>query len=152
MKIEDAIQQYTYTVPVQKTILNLMYTHAWLKSMHQKVFSPFGINGQHYNILRILKGRYPKPAHAGELKAVMLDKSPDVTRLIDKLEKRSLVKRVISKENRRKRNITITQKGLDLLKAIDPVLHKHYADLNRLSNQEMDTLNELLDKFRPQDQ
>ena len=104
---------------------------------------------QHYNVLRILKGSFPNPLSPGEIKEVMLDKSPDLTRLIDKLVNMDLVDRHICPNNRRKMDVFITKKGEQVLheinnkqKNIEP------SKENKLTEEEADQLSDLLDKFR----
>jgi MarR family 2-MHQ and catechol resistance regulon transcriptional repressor len=148
MRIEEAIQQSAFKTSQQKAIINLLFTANEVKNRNTAIIKPFGLAPQHYNVLRILRGAHPKPKSAGEIKAVMLDKSPDLTRIIDKLEKGSLVSRKTCKDNRRKVDITISKKGLELLKEIDPLIDEFQAAFHVLSEEEAETLSSLLDKLR----
>jgi DNA-binding MarR family transcriptional regulator len=104
---------------------------------------------QHYNILRILKGKYPKPSSPGEIKEVMLDKAPDLTRLLDKMVDMGLVDRHLCPDNRRKMDVFITTKGIDLLEKVSKEQNRMYQeDMNNLSEDEAEHLSNLLDKFR----
>ena len=126
-----------------------MYTSNWMRDLQQKSFAPFGIKAQHYNILRIVKGRKGNPVSAGEIKDVMLDKSPDLTRLIDKLVDMNLLDRQLCPENRRKMDITITENGLEFIEKINNASKSMFQDWKkRLSNDEAEKLSLLLDKVR----
>ena len=79
----------------------------------------------------------------------MIDKSSNTTRLIDKLIQKEYVKRQICNKNRRKIEVFITPNGLELLKNLDPIIEQTNNDImERLSNDEKEKLNTLLDKLR----
>ena len=92
MKIEEAIKQGRFGSNFHKAVVNLIYTSNWLRDAHTDLFRKYGILSQHFNALRIIKGRHPKPVSAGEIKEVLLDKASDVTRLLDKLVNLDLAK------------------------------------------------------------
>ncbi|HEY0612791.1 MAG TPA: MarR family transcriptional regulator [Chitinophaga sp.] len=149
MKIEEAIKQGRFGSNFHKAVVNLIYTSNWLRDAHTEVFKKYGILSQHFNALRIIKGRHPKPVSAGEIKDVLLDKASDVTRLLDKLVKQGYVKRQLCEFNRRKMDITITPKGLQLLEELEAPLSAFYEDLGtRLSAEDALVLSDLLDKVR----
>lgn len=125
-----------------------MFTANVVKNRNVSIFKPFGLAPQHYNVLRILRGGHPEPKSAGDIKAVMLDKSPDLTRIIDKLEKAGFVNRETCRDNRRKVDITINEKGLKLLEEIDPLIEEDQKMYDVLSDEEAETLSGLLDKLR----
>src|SRR5919109_2342945 len=72
-----------------------------------------------YNVLRILRGSHPAGLPSGEIANRMIARDPDITRLVDRLEKRDLVKRVRGRHDRRVVEVGITEKGLDLLRRLD---------------------------------
>ena len=79
----------------------------------------------------------------------MIQRSSNVTRIVDKLETKELVERTLSPEDRRKMNIIITKKGLELLKILDKkVLALHKPLMNNLSQEEAETLKNLIKKLR----
>lgn len=80
-----------------------------------------------YNVLRILRGAGPRGLSAGEVGERLITRSPDVTRLIDRLEKRGLVQRQPDPEDRRAVRIGITADGLDLLRQLDQNGHSCLA-------------------------
>lgn len=149
MKIHEAIKQNKFATNVDMAIVNIVYTSNWLHDSQKKFFTKHNIKAQHYNILRILKGRHPAAASPGEIKEVMLDKSPDLTRLIDKLVVQKLVERYMCEENRRKVDVFITDKGISLLKLIAEDM-KEVNDVwkSKLSEVEAGKLSDLLDKLR----
>jgi len=149
MGIEQDIKQASFKTNLEKAVVNLLYTYNWLRDNTQDIYKPFGLKSQHYNILRILKGKYPKASSPGEIKEVMLDKSPDLTRLLDKLVEMELVVRQLCPENRRKMDVTITSKGLDLLKVLMTRQEKLFNEIaERLSEKKAAELSNLLDKIR----
>jgi DNA-binding MarR family transcriptional regulator len=149
VKLEQAIKQEEFKNLYEKIGVNLIYTGNWFRDKQNQIFRKHDILPQHYNVLRILKGRFPKPASPGEIKEVMLDKGTDVTRLIDKLVNKDLVKRGLCEENRRKMDVVLTEKGLQLLKDLEGPMKLLSDQLkNRLSEGEAETLSFLLDKLR----
>ncbi|WP_234572758.1 MarR family winged helix-turn-helix transcriptional regulator [Rhodohalobacter sp. 614A] len=148
MKIEDAIQQRNFDSPQAKAWMNMIYTYNQLTDQVNQAFKQFEITSQQYNVLRILRGRKGKPACCGEVKEVMLDKNPDLTRLSDRLIKKGLIERSVNELNRREVQLTITQQGLDLLDSMEPILKRHNQFLKNLSDAEADQLSSLLEKLR----
>jgi DNA-binding MarR family transcriptional regulator len=148
LKIEDEIKQSKFSTPGQKAFLNILFTANWAQGIVKDLLKPYGLTVQQYNVLRILRGRYPKCAYPNEIKAVMLDKNPDLTRLCDRMIHSQWISREIDKENRRKMKISISQAGLDLLELLDPVMDKVQDKFNTLSEAENEQLSNLLDKLR----
>lgn len=149
MSIEEDIKQRTFKTNLEKAVVNILYTYNWLRDRSQTTYKPYGIKMQHYNVLRILKGKHPEAVSPGEIKEVMLDKAPDLTRLLDKLVDMQLVDRQLCPQNRRRMDVTITTSGLDLLELLtreQEKLNKNIAE--RLSEQEAGQLSNLLDKIR----
>ncbi|MBK7668995.1 MAG: MarR family transcriptional regulator [Sphingobacteriaceae bacterium] len=149
MKLEDEIKQSKFESSYQKAIINIIYTSNWLRDQQMDVFRAFDVLPQHYNVLRIIKGKHPKPCSPGEIKEVMLDKGNDVTRLVDKLVKKGLVKRNLCESNRRKIDITITEKGVTFIKEISDPMKKQLSVIKKLvSEKEAEQLSDILDKIR----
>ncbi|HYH56979.1 MAG TPA: MarR family transcriptional regulator, partial [Anseongella sp.] len=103
---------------------------------------------QQYNVLRILRGKKGETACCAEVKEVMLDKNPDLTRLCDRLVGKGLIKREVNESNRREVGLSITKEGLGLLERIQPELEKSNRFLYNLSESEAGQLSALLDKLR----
>jgi DNA-binding MarR family transcriptional regulator len=148
MKIEEAIKQKNFESSFHKAMINLIYTHSWITNKTSETFKEIGITPQQYNVLRILKGKFPKVSTAGEIKEVMLDKTPDLTRLLDRLLEKEYITRTICGDNRRKIDVLITDKGLNLLEKSYPKVKSNQQLLNKLTEQEAEQLSNLLDKIR----
>jgi DNA-binding MarR family transcriptional regulator len=149
MKIEKAIKQSKFESPLQKAVINIFYTANWLRDQQWELFKKYDILPQHYNVLRIIKGKHPESVSPGDIKDVMLDKGNDVTRLVDKLVKMGLVKRSLCEANRRKIDINLTDKGLGFLKELNEPMRKQYNSIKKqLSEKEAEQLSNLLDKIR----
>lgn len=128
-----------------KATLNILYTANWISSRQNTFFKPYGLTPQQFNILRILKGAN-KPLKVQTIKDRMIERSPNATRLMDKLCAKELIKREHCPDDRRVVYIEITEKGLDLLKEISKQLKDDLLD--NLTNAEAKTLSDLLDKIR----
>jgi DNA-binding MarR family transcriptional regulator len=148
MKLEDEIKQSKFNSPQQKVLVNIIFTANWVNARLSDIIKSHQITLQQYNVLRILRGKYPKSANPGEIKAVMLDKNPDLTRLCDRMCTQGLIGRSIDEVNRRKMNICITDKGLKVLEQIDPEIQKIENSMVHLQDSESGQLSDLLDKMR----
>lgn len=145
--IEEEIQQRKFKSPYQKAVLNLIYTANWIQNKHQGFFRLYGITGQQYNILRILKGQHPKSISATAIKSRMLDQNSDVSRLLDRMAAKDLLTKKTCPNDKRASDVNITQTGLDLLKQIE----KKESDIDELLSltpEEANQLSDLLDKAR----
>jgi len=129
-------------------MLNIMYTANWLMGEFRDIYKPYGITPQQYNVLRILRGKHPESVNPSEIKEVMLDKNPDITRLCDRLLAMGLIGRSIDAVNRRKMNIVITQQGLHLLAQIQPLLEERQRVILSKEGLNYDLLSDLLDELR----
>src|SRR5688500_9128537 len=145
-RIEEEIRQKKFTSARQKAVINLIFTSNWLQSRQQDFFKSFGITGQQFNILRILKGQFPKSISGTEIKARMLDRNSDVWRLLDRLAGKGLVTKHTCPNDKRASDVLITEEGLDLLKQIGKT-QKQDAVLS-LTEKEAIALSDLLDKAR----
>lgn len=148
MKIEEELKQDKFTSAVHKAIVNIMFTDGWLSNQLRDVFKDHNITPQQYNVLRILRGKFPQSLNPSDIKSVMLDKNPDLTRLCDRLLTRKLIYRCIDVGNRRKINIRITEDGLQMLNLIDPIMIEFNKKIATLSEEEASILSNLLDKMR----
>jgi DNA-binding MarR family transcriptional regulator len=147
-KIEEEIQQKKFKSPQQKAVINLIYTANWLNGKLQDRLKEFGITGQQFNILRILKGQYPKNISATEIKTRMLDRNSDVSRLLDRLAIKNLIVKQTCPLDKRAFDVSITKEGLDVLKSIDKIEKNQNNKLLFLSDEEARILSDLLDKCR----
>lgn len=149
MKIEEVLKSTAPMDDSKKIILNILYTQNVVIDSFNEIAKPYEISGEQYNVLRILRGQKGNPANMYSIQERMLAKTSNTTRLVDKLLLKDLVTRNVCPENRRKIEVLITQKGLDLLKELDPKVNAHEAFFsNNLSAEEQISLNQLLEKYR----
>lgn len=149
MKIEDEIKSTVALDISKKIILNVLYTQNVITENFNEILKPFDISGEQYNVLRILRGQKGNPANMCVIQERMLARTSNTTRLVDKLLLKKFVTRNVCPENRRKIEVLITQKGLDILNELDPKVIEHEQSFSRnLSSSEVEQLNNLLEKYR----
>lgn len=148
MKLEDEIQQKKFKSIEQKLMLNLIYTTNWLTAKQDSLFKDSDVTVQQYNVLRILRGQYPNPCSIKLIKERMLDRMSDTSRIVDKLFIKKLLERNECPNDRRSVNVIITDKGLELLKSLDYIDELAKQNTKSLTQVEINTLNDLLDKLR----
>jgi DNA-binding MarR family transcriptional regulator len=149
MRIEEIIKSSVAMDDSKKVILNLMYTQTVIADKFNEILKPHDLSSEQYNVLRILRGQKGCPANMCLIQERMIAKNSNTTRLIDKLLLKELVTREVCPENRRKIEVQITQKGLDLLSDLDPKVLEHEKEFsNNLSPEEIEQLNSLLEKYR----
>lgn len=147
MTLEKDINQQVFRSEYQKAILNLIYTFNWVNEKINKRFEPFDITQQQFNILRILRGA-GQPLSTLQIRQRMLDKMSDTSRIVDRLVKKGMVKKTISREDRRLVDVLLTDKGKKLLQSMDTMNEEMESIFKYLSNEEAKLLNILLDKVR----
>lgn len=128
-----------------KALLNIIYTANWISSCQNEFFKDYGISPQQYNILRILKGA-GEALNVQTIKDRMLERSPNATRLMDKLCVKKYIERLPSDSDRRVVKIAITKQGEAMLESI-PKDFNHEL-LKNLNETEAEQLSDLLDKMR----
>ena len=149
MRLEDEIKQ---SKPFKneriKLLVNALYTGTWLGDRMVEALKPYNINDQHYNILRILRGRHPQCAKAGEIKEVLINKRGDLTRQLDKLVDMELVERFPNPERKIEIHSKITEKGLAFLEEVDINTSDSHAIIENISDEDAKVANAILDKLR----
>ena len=128
-----------------KALLNIKYTASWLDHIGNELLKPYKISEQQYNILRILRGAESEIT-VTEVKERMIQKSPNTTRLMDKLCEKKLIDRNRCESDRRVVFVKINKKGLDLLENIN--MSEFDKHTNRLTEKDAKLLNQLLDRLR----
>jgi DNA-binding MarR family transcriptional regulator len=146
MKIEDAINT-VFKSPQQKAIINIRYTSNYMSNIQTDFMFEFDLSMAQFNILRILRGA-KEAINVNTVKERMIEKSPNTTRLMDKLVVKGLIMRSHCKEDRRVVYVEISKAGLALLKNIDVKLADNNIFREHLSDEESETLSNLLDKVR----
>lgn len=138
-----------YDSPQQEAYLNLWKTYDKLKELEDNLFAEFDLSAQQYNALRVLRSVAPESISTSALGGMLVTRAPDMTRLLDKLERRGLIQRERREENRRIVLVAITPTGLDLLKQLaEPVKQCHEMQLGHLNEKELKQLTQLLAKAR----
>lgn len=148
MKLEEELKQRKFPSEYEKLFVNILFTAGYFESLAIHRFKPFNISIQQYNVLRILRGSNPTPLMLSDISSRMIDKNSNATRLVEKLRIKGLVKREICTNNRRQVDISITQKGLDLLTAVEVNADEFHNQLKVLTLDEATALNEYLDRLR----
>lgn len=134
-----------------QAILEIIKTGHWITDSVSKELRPYGIYEPQYNVLRILRGAKGKPISVNTILENMVQRSSNVTRIVDKLEQKGLVVRTLSKEDRRKMDILITEEGLALLKKLDVKVQAfHQPFMHNLNEEEAETLQRLIKKLKGQ--
>ncbi|MDB5262801.1 MAG: transcriptional regulator [Adhaeribacter sp.] len=150
MRIEEEIKQPVFKSEHQKAYINLIYSAGWVQLRQAELFKPYGITLPQFNLLRILRGQYPKPATVNLLIERMLDKTSNASRIVDKLVAKKLVSRTQCEHDRRTVDVLITETGLELLARIENEMENIHTGIRNLTLAEAETLNNLLDKIREQ--
>lgn len=149
MKIEEIIKSNSPISVEKRTVLNIMFTQNVIADAFNEILKSFDLSVEQFNVLRILRGQKGKPANMCVIQERMIAKTSNTTRLVDKLLLKGLVNREVCEENRRKMEVTITEKGLQLLADLDPKIEAHERLFsNNLTSDELENLNNLLEKYR----
>ena len=147
--LQEEIQQRKWQNDQQLALINVLYTYHWLKDQMTEALKPYKITMQQYNVLRILRGAHPDGMAAARIRERLLDKTSDVSRLLDRLEKNNLVERQASKDDKRMSEIFLTLRGVEILGQIRSVDKLHKEQLPKsLNDEEAQLLSALLDKMR----
>ena len=133
----------------QQATLGLLRTAEAVKRSLAHVIEPHGITAQQYNVLRILRGAGPEGLPTLTIGERMIEHTPGVTRLVDRLERKGLVARIPCPKDRRRVYCVISEKGLELLKELDePVNRWDSQAVSVLLPNDLDSLITLLDRVR----
>ena len=146
--LKRRLKQEKFSSIEQEALLNLFIASNYLHSKLEIVCSDFDITLAQFNVLRILKGAHPDGYPRHEIIRRMVEPSPDVTRLIDRLIKEGLVERFYSDEDRRLSLARITKKGINLLTKINPEVDKFISDYSSsLNKSEKEMLSSICEKL-----
>ena len=149
MKLADLIQQSSFASPAHEAILNVMATASWAQGEINAALSPHGVTQAQYNVLRILRGNHPNCYTCSDVGSRLLDRTPDVTRLLVRLEQRGLIHRQRAEHDRRVVEVTITKEGLALLDTLEePIRATMERVSSHLSDDQHRTLSDLLETLR----
>lgn len=132
----------------KKLVIKILKSGASISENLTHTVKEGGISLPQFNVLRILRGQKGEPANLSTVQERMVNKMSNTTRLVDKLIEKKLVERRICEENRRKIELTITSKGLSLLKTLDPLIDKEEEKITQnLTIKDKNQLMILLEKL-----
>lgn len=133
----------------EEAILNLIRTHEYLQQRQAEFFKQFALTATQYNILRILRGAGKAGVTCSQAAERMLTADPDITRLLDRLETRGLIRRERDTSDRRVVLSRITPEGLALLKSMDKPLAESVRGLaGHVERKKLRQLIEILEELR----
>lgn len=145
MKIEDEIKQQQFDNPQQKAAMNIIFTGNWLTNRYAVALEPLALSLQQLNVLTILKGQPEHKATVNQIRDRLIDRMPNVSRLLNKLMEKGLIQKDRSRSDQRVVYIMLTNKGIE---AADEGRKLFQAVTYELSQQNATLLNDLLDQFR----
>lgn len=149
MKLEDEIKQTkSFRNEIQKLILNISFTSSWINTAMSAKLKSFDISSSQYNVLKILKGKHPEAYCNQDIVERMIDKASNVTRIVDKLEKKLLAIRTESVIDKRSVQISISDKGLELIERIEASLETSVSGLMAFDIAKAKLMNDWLDELR----
>jgi DNA-binding MarR family transcriptional regulator len=149
VKLSELLKQETFSSAAEKAFLNVMATSNWITREVSQLMGEYGLTIAQYNVLRILRGSHPDPLTCGEIRDRLLDRTPDVTRLLDRLEENDYLTRSRYAKDRRVMKVNITDEGLRLVNSMDDDVTDLVERLNRhLTQEEREELAHLLTKMR----
>lgn len=141
-----------FNCPEEEAFLGIIRTADVLHRTAAEMFKPHDLSPTQYNVLRILRGTCPAGTSGlpcGAIADHMLTKDPDMTRLLDRLEKRGLISRARAEQDRRVVRTCITEKGLSVLAELDPLIADcHRKHLGHMDEQRLRQLIDLLETAR----
>lgn len=148
MNIEETLK--TGNLPASRKLsLSILVTANYINDQVAESLKPFDISIPQFNVLRILRGQKGKPANLSTIQERMVSKMSNTTRLVDKLIAKELAERIVCEANRRKVEISITNKGLELLKELDPKVDAVENEMTQnISEKEIKIITESLNKMR----
>jgi len=142
-------QRRPFPSVAQEAVVSVIRTADLLQRQMAALVEPFGITVQQFNVLRILRGGGPEGLPTLEVGARMIEVTPGITRLLDRLEAKGLVRRQRCPKDRRQHLCWITQEGLGVLTSLDGPIVKHSGEILRgLNREEQSHLIRLLDQVR----
>ena len=134
--------------PGQMAVITIFRTADVLRHTVERSLSAFGVSNEQYNVLRILRGAGESGLPTLEISSRMLSRSPNITRLLDKLIAKKLVRRSRPKDDRRVVIVSVTPQGLELLAHLDGVVDNVFNNFPTTTKAEIETLVDVLDRIR----
>jgi DNA-binding MarR family transcriptional regulator len=135
--------------PEQEIYLNLWRTYDRLRALEDALFAPYDLTAQQYNAMRLLRAAHPGTLATLDLAGRLISRAPDITRLLDRLDRRGLIVRERLPKDRRSVHVGLTDAGLALLAQLDAEVREcHHRQLGHLSPGELSTMKNLLQRAR----
>ena len=148
-KLQREIKQSTpFPSREAEAFLNLQHTADVLLQRLAELLKPSGISPTQYNVLRILRGAGPEGLPCGEVSNRMITREPDMTRLLDRMEKRGLVTRARQSKDRRVVTAQITPRGLETLKTLDCQIERFHRERFARLGERLDDLIAIMETLR----
>lgn len=136
----------------EEASLNIVRTSDFLMAKFTEVLKPYGLSATQYNVLRILRGARDAGVTCKDVGSRMLTRDPDITRLMDRLEKRGLLTRDRAKEDRRFVSIRLTEAGIKMVNEMDhPIERMHQSLMRHMTAEQLRALVGLLEEVRSGD-
>ena len=146
---QELRQRRPFASAAHEAVVGLLRTADLVRRQASALVEPHGITLQQFNVLRILRGAGDEGLPTLEVADRMIEQTPGVTRLLDRLEGKELVKRQRCPKDRRQHLCWITQKGLTLLDKIDTVAPRQQEEsLKGLRQKDRIAFIRLLDAIR----
>jgi DNA-binding MarR family transcriptional regulator len=150
--LRQRLRQDRFDSPFHEAFLNVIVASGHLRERVDRLVAPHRITSGQFNVLRILRGAQPHGLPRCEIAARMLERAPDVTRIVDRLVRAGYVERGKSTEDRRQSIATITRKGIALVEKLDPDVRDGTRELaSRLTDREAELLSRLCEKLYEED-
>jgi DNA-binding MarR family transcriptional regulator len=149
--ITQRVKQRQFRNPAEGAFVGLLVVAEQVHQQLEQLCRQSGITHAQYNVLRILKGVHPEGHPRFEIGNRLIRRAPDVTRLLDRLQQQGLIERAWDQENRRQSIARISERGLTLLRTIEPALARLQQQvLSPLTRDQVQTLATILDQLSRQ--
>jgi DNA-binding MarR family transcriptional regulator len=148
MRIEEVLKTNKFRDERHKVVLNMLYTSYWIKDQMSVLLKEFDMTSEQFNVLRILRGSLHKPLCVKDIASRLIEKNSNVTRILERLQRKELIERIPSEYDKRENVTLITEKGLQLLEILDIKMQNAENELVNISNEDAVLLNQLLDSMR----
>jgi DNA-binding MarR family transcriptional regulator len=145
---EEIHQAKAFSSLEEELLVALLRTTDVLQERFDQALRPFHVSLTQYNVLRILRGAEPVGRTCGEIGERMIAREPDVTRLLERMDKAGLIQRTRDSEDRRVVVTRITACGLKLLDELEPKLRELDGLLKPMGERKIETMLKLLDEVR----
>lgn len=153
MKLSELIRQDHFSSHGQEALFNIVVSGNWIMGRFATVMAPHGVTPAQYNVLRILRGSYPGTLTCTDIGHRLLDRTPDVTRLLNRLERSGYIVRKRADHDRRIVEVAITEDGLDVVDRMGADVDRELDALTKhLSPQEHQQLSDFLERLRTDQQ